>query len=66
MVFPNNRLILKHISGVSIEFNALDALRKVCNGKQILKVACSEEWKESRLVSIIQDNYRYINIHNIF
>ncbi|VEN53842.1 unnamed protein product [Callosobruchus maculatus] len=48
MVFPNNKLILKHNSGAWIEFNALDALKKVCNGKQNLKVACSEEWKETR------------------
>ncbi|KAG5882117.1 hypothetical protein JTB14_016880 [Gonioctena quinquepunctata] len=51
MVFPNNTLILTHKSGGFMEFNALDALRKVCNGKDYKKVevAYSEAWKESRL-----------------
>ncbi|XP_023016005.1 TIP41-like protein [Leptinotarsa decemlineata] len=51
MVFPNNRLILTHKTGAFIEFNALDALRQVCNGKEYIKVevAYSETWKESRL-----------------
>jgi type 2A phosphatase activator TIP41 len=48
MVFPNNSLELKHISGCKIEFNALEALKRVSNGKLPLKVACSDAWKESR------------------
>lgn len=48
MVFPNNVLYLIHSSGAQIEFNALDALRKVCNGKLPIKVACADVWKESR------------------
>ncbi|CAH1159651.1 unnamed protein product [Phaedon cochleariae] len=49
MVFPNNKLTLSHLSGVSIEFNALGALKMVCNGKEHqIKVACSDTWKESR------------------
>ncbi|KAJ8929504.1 hypothetical protein NQ314_017797 [Rhamnusium bicolor] len=48
MVFPNNKLTLTHTSGVYIEFNALDALKRVDNGKQSIKVAHSETWKESR------------------
>lgn len=48
MVFPNNVLMLTHASGAQIEFNALDALRKVCNGKLPLKVAYADAWKETR------------------
>lgn len=48
MVFPNNVMVLQHENGCGIEFNALDALRRVSNGKLSVKVACSEEWKESR------------------
>ncbi|EFA01841.1 TIP41-like protein [Tribolium castaneum] len=48
MVFPNNVLTLTHSSGGQIEFNALDALKTVANGKLPIKVACSEEWSESR------------------
>ncbi|XP_043268518.1 TIP41-like protein isoform X2 [Venturia canescens] len=49
MVFPNNILYLKHNNGASIEFNALDALKRVSNGKIQLQLACAEAWKESRL-----------------
>lgn len=48
MVFPNNVMLLKHKNGCGIEFNALDALKRVSSGKLDLKIACSEEWKESR------------------
>jgi hypothetical protein len=48
MVFPNNILTVSHISGGQIEFNALDALKTVANGKLPIKVACSEEWNETR------------------
>jgi type 2A phosphatase activator TIP41 len=48
MVFPNNSLELKHTSGCKIEFNALDALKRVSNGKLGLKIACADAWKESR------------------
>lgn len=48
MVFANNVLILKHKSGSSIEFNAIDALKRVHSGKMNLKIACSNEWKEAR------------------
>jgi len=48
MVFPNNSLELKHTSGCKIEFNALDALKRVSNGKMAVKIACADAWKESR------------------
>ncbi|GLH01510.1 TIP41-like protein [Gryllus bimaculatus] len=48
MVFPQNSLVLRHKTGCGIQFNALEALKRVCNGKQNLKVACADEWLESR------------------
>ncbi|XP_068979300.1 TIP41-like protein isoform X2 [Bombus flavifrons] len=48
MVFPNNILTLKHQDGASMQFNALDALRTVSNGKINIQLACAEAWKESR------------------
>ncbi|XP_015596112.1 TIP41-like protein [Cephus cinctus] len=51
MVFPNNILTLKHVSGAVLQFNALDALRRVSNGKIQLQLACAEAWKESRAES---------------
>lgn len=48
MVFPNNILALKHKQGPKIEFNALDALKLVANGKIDLQLACAEAWRESR------------------
>lgn len=48
MVFWKNNLILTHKDGACIEFNPLEALKCVQNGKPNIKVACSEEWKETR------------------
>lgn len=48
MVFPNNILSLKHKSGPTIEFVALESLRRVSNGKINVQLACAEAWKESR------------------
>lgn len=48
MVFPNNILTLKHKDGTTLEFNALDALKTVSNGKINVQLACAEAWKESR------------------
>ena len=48
MVFANNLLQLIHKNGFRIEFNALDALKRVSNGKPPLKIACAEAWKETR------------------
>lgn len=51
MVFPNNILTLRHKNGTTIEFNALDALKHVSNGKVTVQLACAEAWKESRAES---------------
>ncbi|XP_030758492.1 TIP41-like protein [Sitophilus oryzae] len=48
MVFPRNVLTVVHPSGGKIEFNTLDALKKVCNGKLPVQVACSVEWQSTR------------------
>lgn len=48
MVFSKNKLILTHKNGATIEFNPLDALKPVKNGKSPIQVACSDEWKGSR------------------
>lgn len=48
MVFSKNKLILTHKNGATIEFNPLDALKKVGNGESTIRVACAEEWKSSR------------------
>ncbi|XP_035741432.1 TIP41-like protein [Vespa mandarinia] len=48
MVFPNNVLTLKHRDGAILQFNALDALKYVSNGKINVQLACAEAWKESR------------------
>jgi len=50
MVFPNNVLSLTHQDGPLLQFNALDALRFVSNGKVNVQLACAEAWKESRYV----------------
>jgi type 2A phosphatase activator TIP41 len=48
MVFPNNVLFLKHKYGAILEFHALDALKRVSNGKINIQLACTEAWQESR------------------
>lgn len=48
MVFPCNILKLTHDSGCKIEFNALDSLTRVSNGKMVVKIASSATWNESR------------------
>lgn len=48
MVFAKNKLILTHKNGAQIEFNPLDALRRVENGKSSIQVACADEWKDTR------------------
>ncbi|XP_044537426.1 TIP41-like protein [Gracilinanus agilis] len=48
MMFGDNVLRIQHVSGFGIEFNATDALKCVNNYEGVLKVACAEEWQESR------------------
>lgn len=51
MVFPNNILTLRHQDGALLQFNALDALKYVSNGRINVQLACAEAWKESRAES---------------
>lgn len=48
MVFWKNTLTLTHKNGAQIEFNPLEALKLVQNGVPNIKVACSNEWKQTR------------------
>lgn len=48
MLFGDNVLRIKHTNGYGIEFNATDALKRVNNMEDAVKVACALEWQESR------------------
>lgn len=48
MVFHKNLLELVHENGANLNFNPMDALKPVESGKLGIKVACAEEWRESR------------------
>ncbi|KAJ6662230.1 hypothetical protein lerEdw1_012393 [Lerista edwardsae] len=48
MMFGDNILRIQHESLFGIEFNATDALKCVNNSQGMVKVACAEEWQESR------------------
>jgi type 2A phosphatase activator TIP41 len=48
MVFGDNCLKIEHQSGFGLEFNALDALRLVDSERDLMKVACADDWQKSR------------------
>ncbi|XP_030648687.1 TIP41-like protein [Chanos chanos] len=48
MLFGDNVLRILHSDGYGIEFNAIDALKRVNNMQDSVKVACAQEWQESR------------------
>ncbi|XP_029375358.1 TIP41-like protein isoform X2 [Echeneis naucrates] len=48
MLFGDNILRIQHMDGYGIEFNAIDALKRVNNMEDAVKVACAQEWQESR------------------
>ncbi|XP_065121097.1 TIP41-like protein [Paramisgurnus dabryanus] len=48
MLFGDNVLRIQHTDGFGIEFNAVDALKCVNNMQDSVKVACAQEWQESR------------------
>ncbi|KAK2828949.1 hypothetical protein Q5P01_019983 [Channa striata] len=50
MLFGDNVLRIQHIDGYGIEFNAIDALKRVSSMDGV-KVACAQEWSESRVDS---------------
>ncbi|XP_073685847.1 TIP41-like protein [Garra rufa] len=51
MLFGDNVLRIQHTDGFGIEFNAVDALKRVNNTQDSVKVACAQEWQESRAES---------------
>lgn len=51
MLFGDNVLRIWHSDGFGIEFNAIDALRRVNNLQESVKVACAQEWQDSRAQS---------------
>ncbi|XP_072303072.1 TIP41-like protein isoform X1 [Eucyclogobius newberryi] len=48
MLFGDNVLRLQHVDGYGIEFNAIDSLKRVNNLSDCVKVACAQEWQQSR------------------
>ncbi|XP_028839151.1 TIP41-like protein [Denticeps clupeoides] len=48
MLFGDNVLRILHSDSFGIEFNAIDALKRVNNMEDSVKVACAQEWQESR------------------
>lgn len=48
MLFGDNVLRIAHTDGYGIEFNAIDALKIVNKMEHTVKVACAQEWQESR------------------
>ncbi|CAN9501506.1 unnamed protein product [Ophioblennius macclurei] len=48
MLFGDNVLRIQHTDGYGIEFNAIDALKRVGTSEDAVKVACAQEWQESR------------------
>lgn len=48
MLFGDNVLRIIHTDGYGIEFNAIDALKIVNKMEHTVKVACAQEWQESR------------------
>ncbi|XP_029029159.1 TIP41-like protein isoform X2 [Betta splendens] len=49
MLFGDNVLRIQHKEGYGIEFNAVDALKRVSSIEDTVKVACAQEWQESRV-----------------
>ncbi|KAH3728632.1 TIP41-like protein [Dreissena polymorpha] len=48
MIFAGNILRIQHTCGFGVEFNCLDALKRVDPHNDHLKVAASQAWKEAR------------------
>lgn len=58
MVFHRNVLTISHKGGACLQFNPMDALKMVRNEKLDLKVACSDEWRESRSAADTQEKVK--------
>ncbi|XP_077449377.1 TIP41-like protein isoform X1 [Stigmatopora argus] len=51
MLFGENMLRIQHGDGFGIEFNAIDALKRINNSDDNVQVACAQQWQESRVPS---------------
>ncbi|XP_057677615.1 TIP41-like protein isoform X2 [Corythoichthys intestinalis] len=51
MLFGENILRIQHNDGFGIEFNAIDALKRINNSEDTVQVACARQWQESRVGS---------------
>lgn len=60
MVFSDSWLRLDHVSGCGLEFNALDALKRVDTTGHSLKVANAEDWSKSRSENTQSHDYHVI------
>lgn len=58
MLFGDNVLRIQHTDGYGIEFNAIDALKQVSSMEDTVKVACAQEWQESRQ----EDNFDTVQL----
>jgi len=48
MLFDKNKLEISHTNGFCMNFNAIDALRRVDNKQDLIKVAVAKEWQRLR------------------
>jgi type 2A phosphatase activator TIP41 len=58
MVFHKNNLTLVHESGAKLEFTPMESLKRVKNESDVIKVACSTEWKESRPKALTEEKVK--------
>lgn len=63
MLFGDNVLRIQHTDGYGIEFNAIDALKRVNNMEDAVKVACAQEWQESRQDELIRGRQKINKYH---
>ncbi|XP_061558592.1 TIP41-like protein isoform X2 [Phycodurus eques] len=55
MLFGDNILRIQHSDGFGIEFNAIDALKRINNLDDTVQVACAQQWQESRFSEHCQE-----------
>lgn len=60
MLFGDNVLRIQHTDGYGIEFNAIDALKRVNNMQDSVKVACAQEWQESRWLCSLNGRFAIV------
>ncbi|XP_061660119.1 TIP41-like protein [Syngnathoides biaculeatus] len=55
MLFGDNVLRIQHSDGFGIEFNAIDALKRINKLDDTVQVACAQQWQESRISEHCQE-----------